>query len=488
MASDRTRLRISHEDGPSVTSDRLTRNELTWLLTQEARSAAQKLRQGVTIVQTGDLQPPAPVIEEEGMGGMERTLNQLDEAVGMLASLHGHPIPRGRRGKIDIAALLWEIAPEARVQIEMGEGTQVFGDEAELRRMLHVLLAQSGSPSSANATPDVFVRREKTEVRVGVNLGPDPSPTFDTERAWLSRMAIRYGGRLELDGLMQTLSLPADVDMQRQELENLRKELAAAQAQGEAYARELAAMFTQADAPSSAPEPFVRMPVSTSLDPATRESLSVLVAAVRILGADLRGIFSAVGRDIAPLRDREGEAGEIAASVARHITAASEVIADLTRLGTCPIGELPRHIDGVDLLLDTVREDSGKAARQDVRVRVEGLESGFMVIAQATFAALLHMLLDHAISSSPPGSEVIVTVSQAPLGMEFRFDDAGTPLPAAARKGVLSRDFEALALGRRISISLIAAYAIAAHLKTPIEIEDGKRGGASVKLTVPSQE
>jgi two-component system, OmpR family, sensor kinase len=472
-----------------VTSDRLTRNELTWLLAQEARNASQKLRQGVTIVQAGEAAPPAPVIEEEGTGGMERTLNQLDEAVGMLASLHGHPMPRGRRGKVDVAALLWEIAPEARVQIAMGDGTSVFGDEAELRRMLHVLLAQSGNASSSGATPDIFVRREKDEVRVGVNLGPDPSPSFDTERAWLSRMAIRYGGRLELDGSMQTLTLLADVDIQRQELENLRKELAAAQAQGEAYARELAAMFAQTDVPSSTPEPAFRMPVSTSLDPATRESLSVLVAAVRVVGADLRGILSAVGRDITPLRDREGEAGEIAASVSRHITAASEVIADLTRLGSCPIGELPRHFDGVDLLLDVVREDSGKAARQDVRVKVEGLESGFMVVPQATFTVLLHMLLDHAISSSPTGREVIITVTRSQGGhTEFRFDDAGTPLPTAARKGVLSRDFEALALGRRISISLIAAYAIAAHLKMPIEIEDGKRGGASVKLTVPSQE
>ena len=60
----------------------------------------------------------------------------------MLASLNGHSAVRGRRGKIDLAALLWEVAPEARVQIEMGEGTTVFGDESELKRMLFVLLGQ----------------------------------------------------------------------------------------------------------------------------------------------------------------------------------------------------------------------------------------------------------------------------------------------------------------------------------------------------------
>ena len=77
--------------------------------------------------------------------------------------------------------------------------------------------------------------------------------TFETERSWLSRMATRYGGRVVLDGSMQTLSLPADVDMQRKELENLKKELAAAQAQGEAYARELAAVFSRVE--SSVPAP-----------------------------------------------------------------------------------------------------------------------------------------------------------------------------------------------------------------------------------------
>src|SRR5262245_43016446 len=132
------------EDG-SIVTDRLTKNELTWLLTQEARTAAQKLRLGVGISSVGnEPQAPPPLNPEESSSGVESTLNQLDEAVSMLASLHGHPMSRGRRGKIDLAALVWEVAPEARVQLEMGEGTTVFGDEAELRRMLHVLISQSG--------------------------------------------------------------------------------------------------------------------------------------------------------------------------------------------------------------------------------------------------------------------------------------------------------------------------------------------------------
>src|SRR4051812_46918167 len=197
---------------------------------------------------------PPPMIIEEGSGGVESTLNRLDDAVNMLASLHGHSSSRGRRGKIDLAALVWEVAPEARVQLEMGEGTTVFGDEAELRRMLHVLIGMTGDPSSTGGTPGVTIRRNGDEIRIGINLGPDTSASFETERVWLARMALRYGGRLELDGATRTLVLGADVDTHRRELEGLKRELAAAQAQGEAYARELAAMFNR-ESSSSIPGP-----------------------------------------------------------------------------------------------------------------------------------------------------------------------------------------------------------------------------------------
>ena len=119
-----------------MSGDRLTRTELSWLLTQEAKSAAEKLRKGVGSLsipppEIKELTPPPssstsgrellPPPSERGLGddtGVEGVLNRLDETMSMLASLYGTQ-PRGRRGRIDIAALLWEIAPEARVQIEI---------------------------------------------------------------------------------------------------------------------------------------------------------------------------------------------------------------------------------------------------------------------------------------------------------------------------------------------------------------------------------
>ncbi len=421
-------------------TDRLTKNELTWLLAQEARTAAQTLRRGVGITSGEEIAAPTVSILEEGSGGVESTLNRLDEAVSMLATLHGHPVPRGRRGKIDLAALVWEVAPEARVQIEMGEGTTVFGDESELRRMLHVLLGASGDPHSA--APGVVIRREGDEIRIGINLGPDTPASFAAERGWLARMATRYGGRLELDGSMQTLVLAADVDQQRREVENLKKELAAAQAQGEAYARELAAVWTRGDAsPSTVPPPPVPAPRPSRMPSSSADGLAVLVAGARSLSADLRGILSAVGRDLAPLRERPGEVGEIAASVGRHVTGASELVADLARLGSCPVGELSKPADVVELVRDAVNSERSRAQRHDVTVTVTAPDACF--------------------------------------------DDVGPSLPPSARGSVRSRDFDAIAHGRSTGLALVAASAIASSLGLVLDLGESPRKGGRVRLVLP---
>jgi signal transduction histidine kinase len=291
-------------------------------------------------------------------------------------------------------------------------------------------------------------------------------------------MAIRYGGRLELDGSEQALVFPADVDLQRRELESLKKELAAAQAQGEAYARELAAVFSQGERGG------VRQDHSSQMPPG-ESGLPMLVAAVRVLGTQLRGILAAIGRDIAPLRGHGGEVGETAASVARHVTAASETVSDLARLGACPLDELPRHADVADVVRDVAHDDLARAARHDVRVRVEAPDSVQEVVPLGALTVLLHALLDHAIGASPPGSEILVTLSEQPSAIEITVDDVGAAIPPSARSVILSRDFEAIAHGRASSLPLIAAHAIAAHARLPLSIEDGPDGGARVRLTLP---
>jgi len=466
-------------------TERLTRTELSWLFAQEARSAAERLRQGVGLSNAPEALPPPP---EEGSGGVESTLNRLDDAVKMLATLHGQPVARGRHGKIDIAALVWEIAPEARVQIEMGEGTTVFGDESELRRMLHVLIGQSGEPVGAHA-PEMSVRRVGDEVKIGVNLGPDKAPTFEAERQWLSRMAVRYGGRLALEGSVQTLTLLADVDSQKQEVEELRRELAAAQAQGEAYARELAAMVQKGESPTppvpSSGVPTSSVPIRPSRMPPSADGLVVLVAAARALTTRLRGIHAAINRDIAPLREHKDDVGEIASSVGRHVTAASEIIADLARLGNCPIGELPAQIDVAQMLRDVVSDDSARASRREVTVKLDVPEPLEDIGPTDSIRVLVQAMLEHAVSASAEGGTVVVSAREEDGHIVITFDDSGAQIPVVARVGVMSRDFEALAKGRPSSASLVTAQALAAHLDLPFELDDAPSGGARVRLRIP---
>jgi signal transduction histidine kinase len=118
-------------------------------------------------------------------------------------------------------------------------------------------------------------------------------------------------------------------------------------------------------------------------------------------------------------------------------------------------------------------------------VRVEAPDSVQEVVPLGALTVLLHALLDHAIGASPPGSEILVTLSEQPSAIEITVDDVGAAIPPSARSVILSRDFEAIAHGRASSLPLIAAHAIAAHARLPLSIEDGPDGGARVRLTLP---
>ncbi|MCU0692768.1 MAG: sensor histidine kinase, partial [Polyangiaceae bacterium] len=121
-------------------TDRLTRQELSWLLTQEARAAAQTLRKGVAELQKTPCESKIRITTSPAE--IESSLDALDDAMQTLASLNVTMGPRGVRGRVDIAALVCEVAPSARAHLAPGSGTEVFGDESDLRRMIQVLVSQ----------------------------------------------------------------------------------------------------------------------------------------------------------------------------------------------------------------------------------------------------------------------------------------------------------------------------------------------------------
>jgi len=464
-------------------TDRLTRTELSWLLMQEARHAAKKLRSGVGLVaptigeaEIRDVTPP-----NEDTGGVEATLDGLDAAMSTLSNLYGQQsAPRGKRGRIDIAALVWEVAPEARVQIDMGGGLTVFGYESEFRRMLHVLMSESTDHGGDRAA-EVSVRREGAEVRIAVQLGPDRSSLEGTELRWLARMAARHGGRLSLEANERILSVPADDETN--EIETLRKELAIAQKQGEAYARELAQTRDQRSEPPPS-RGFGGSPAG--------EGLGCLVASARGISSSMRGILAAISRDMMPLRDQQGEAGDIASSVARHLTAASELVADLGRVASCPLAEAPAPASVAEILREVVQDQGARAARHDVKIHLEGPDTSTdEPIAASTLTALFHQLVGYAVAASPPSSTVKVAYAETDARILVSFEDGGPLLPLRPGLGGTPGtriDFDALPMTRHIHVALVAAQAIAASLEMALHVETGiltTGGGSRIVVSIP---
>jgi two-component system OmpR family sensor kinase len=474
-----------------VSKGRLTRQELGWLLTQEAQGAAERLRKGVSALTQA---PPPPGVDSSGV---DETLSALDDTMKMLSSLHAHPVSvRGRRGRIDLASLFWEVAPEARVSIEPGSGTEVSGDEAELRRMLHVMLGHGSGSGSA-----ITIKRDGDEVVVGVVLGPDSSATAETERAWLGRMAVRYGGRYELEGGMEVLALPAEGVEARDDVAKLRKELDEARKQGEAYARELAAVWAAGDEP---------MAPSTYPPPATPE-LDRIGGIARFAGgvaASLRAMFSPVARELADLRmpvgprksspDLEasvrGDLDERLEGIRRRLLTVQEFVAELAAVGESDVLEPRREVDLVEIVRGELRVLEARAARAGVEVRVRTLPDDphariVARVAPRLTAVMARELVSYAIAATPRGSGVVVTVqarggaseadrnasdpsNNAVLGPRIVVDDAGTILPASARRALLALEVEPGTFGRPSSVPLFVAAEIASAQEAMLELSD----------------
>jgi two-component system OmpR family sensor kinase len=482
-----------------VSKGRLTRQELGWLLTQEAQGAAERLRTGMA---TLTHLPPAPNVKiSHDASGVDETLSALDDTMRMLSSLHAQPTGiRGRRGRIDVASLLWEVAPEARVSIEPGSGTEVFGDEAELRRMFHVMLGHGSGTGST-----VAIRREADEVVVKVALGPDSSATADTERAWLSRMALRYGGRYELEGGTEVLAMPADGIESRDDLARLRKELDEARRQGETYARELAAVWT-------AGEETALSTARPSSFPLTGEGrYGALTRLAGGVASTLRGILSPVGRDLSELRasvsprksspDLEALArvglDERLEEIRRKLLIVQDFVAELAAVGESDDAEAARTVDLILLVRNELKTLEGRASRAGVDVRLSLVpesppQEAAASVAPGAASLLVRELVLHAIAASPRGGSVFVTVL-APtieLGARILVDDSGTILPAAARDALLALDVEPGTFGRPSTIALFVAAEIALAQGALVEIGDapvieGRGGGVRISVTFP---
>lgn len=444
-----------------MSTGRLTRQELGWLLAQEARSAAKVLRQDVTLLRQSSI-PPAPPTLPTPTVRVESTLDALDDAIDRLSDLQAGTsgVARSsRKGRIDVAALLNELAPTASISIEPGAGTEVFGDEAELRRLLHVLISQTNfAPGKADhsATP-VRVRRETDWIHLTVDLGPDVSASTEVERRWLHRMATRMGGRLELEGGTMGVALPANAEEGRTEITDLKKELEHAQRIGATYARELVAAYA-----SSVPESVAR-PEEQDVSARRFELLTSVAAAVHAL---LTPVF-------------RGLAGE------GERLSGAEILSELGRIADCARRGATERIDLAVALQGAVSHSEPRARRHDVTIELATTGPLAVSTESRPLSLLLRCLLDHAIAATPKGGTVRVTAEADALSAIVRVVDGGPVVPESARADLLEQRIDPTSVGRPAGIALLTATVAAASIDASLALRESPGKTSMVEVRFP---
>lgn len=449
-----------------MSNDRLTRHELTWLLAQEARGAAKTLRDEVVRVRPGASEPaPEPV---------ETTLDALDDAIEMLSELNtGSRGKKPRRGRIDLAALVYEIAPNARIAIEPGAGTEVFGDEADLRRMVNLLVTQAGSQAV------VHIRRHRDWVKISVDLGPDVAAIGELERRWLSRMATRHGGSFELDGGTQSILLQADGASDQREVHELRKELEQAQQLGEAYARELAAVLGAGDVRSEPPPSL-----ATSGDGESR--LTLLRGVFSAFERVCRGTAEAARADATAAGKLEGGA-ELAQSLTRRAQALSELAGDLAAYAELSPEPSNSSLDLVELCRNSEQALEGRASRRGVHLELSLPQQARVSAPKGHLELLLKELLSHAIAATPRGGSVRLSAYGTEVGTVVAVEDGGPPIPETARVGMLRHALDPTSLGRPAGFALLAAHVVAGALGSELELREGAHGATEAWFRLVSE-
>ena len=456
-----------------VSQERLTRHEISWLLAQEARGAARALREGVTqLRQTPGAGPNITTLPSEAPpAAVETTLDALDDAISMLSDLNtgARGASKARRGRIDLAALLMDLSPNTRLAIEPGAGTEVFGDEQDLRRMLNMLVTQAGSTQGGAA--EVKIRRQAEWVKISVELGPDAGAQ-ELERRWLSRMATRHGGWIELEGGTQSIFFPADGASDQREVVELRKELEQAQQLGEAYARELASVLTAGDIRTEPPPPIA--PRSGS------QRFETLQSAALGMQRTLKGLVEGLRADANLAINELGETSPLAQSLQKRAAVAAEMSLDLALAADCPFDEPKSDVAVAELVKTALAEAEPRALRHGVSIDVKGPATLRCQSRPKTLLSLIRSMLHHAISATPRDGVITLSAYAVETGILLSAQDGGPSVTEAHRTEVLKNRADPSAFGRPSGVSLLIAEAAAESLGGTLELRDGPDGRAEV--------
>ncbi|MEO7113081.1 MAG: hypothetical protein ABI183_21765 [Polyangiaceae bacterium] len=362
--------------------------------------------------------------------------------------------------------------------------------------MLHMLVGHGTGAGSS-----VTIKRDGDDVRVSVVLGPDSSATAETERAWMARMAIRYGGRYELEGGAEVLLFPADGVSERKEREALRKELDEARKQGEAYARELAQAYSHGEeisTPSTMPPPMHLMPAAERFGALSKFAGGIAAELRTILAAAARQVPSRHGQPPLTALTPTGGTPSIMMTVAeaeerwdvvrRALARAQDFVGVLSTLGEIDSAELSGSTSLVEIVRNVGSSLEGRAERGQVKIDIQNPPTTPEALPPARIAAraltvLARDLIEQAIAASPKQATVKVTFSHEESGPRLTVEDAGAPLPSGARRAFVALEVEPGTYGRASCVPLNIAAEIAGSVGASVELGDSSLGGLRVSVT-----
>jgi signal transduction histidine kinase len=279
-------------------------------------------------------------------------------------------------------------------------------------------------------------------------------------------MAVRLGGHLDLEGGTMSLVLPADASSDQIEMAGLRKELEQAQQLGEAYARELAAVFAAGQLPE-VDATFDRRDVAD-------RRFELLVS-----------MSSAIHRALHPVVRAVKEHSERAAqrsAVDGFVPLALELSSELGRVAQCPTTESTSRTDVVYAVREAATEVDAHAARRAVAVDVDVPAELKVATKPKALLLLVHALLDHAILATPSAGRVTVVLRADNGAAVLLVSDGGPPIPAPAHADLLEHHADPAAFGRPTGPALVIAHVTASYLGTRLRLGETDDGRSLVEV------
>jgi two-component system sensor histidine kinase ChvG len=166
------------------------------------------------------------------------------------------------------------------------------------------------------------------------------------------------------------------------------------------------------------------------------------------------------------------------------IADASRLDAELSRTGFQPV-DIAAVADGLVSAYAVAGQQRG------VRVARAGLPAPVMIEGDASrLAQVLRNLIDNALSFSPDGGDVTLSVSREADQVVLAVQDQGPGVPPANRRDIFRRFYSERPpeedFGRHSGLGLSIAGAIVAAHNGQIAVEDGPGGGALFRVLLPA--